>query len=147
MKLKSLICLICKNLIQKQYQHLWDWWHLGWTITLWSEKSLFQICFVLSFGKKQALCLWEQIFKGPGCYQQQVQQPDSMVVRGCTSTPAKGHVRFCDAHRHFRRYSPSKTAFPQIHCSRKQFQTISSCIEHKLLIERRVQLPYCSAGS
>ena len=72
--------------------------HLGWTITqwkrvLWSDKSVFQV-FIGRNGCRELRTKEEK--DHPDCYQQQVQNPGSVMVWGCVSALGKGNSHFCD---------------------------------------------------
>lgn len=87
------------NSVHKHCLLVWAQRHLWWAITqwkhvMWSNKSVF-------LGEKWTLCAPDQTKNDNQgwtwtCYQQQVQNPGSVMIWACVSALGKGNVHFCD---------------------------------------------------
>ncbi len=72
---------------------IWDGPSHSGNVVLWSDESVFQVF----FGRNGCRVLRTKEEKDhPGCYQQQVQKPGSVMVWGCVSALGKGNLHFCD---------------------------------------------------
>jgi len=80
-------------------QHLW-WTITQWKDVLWSHESVFNI----HFKEMDTMWSWPKTVDLPDYYQQQVQKPGSVMVRGCISALGKANYTSVSGLKWFKMY-------------------------------------------